>query len=176
MEKITVKQYAELQGVSLQAVYKQMKSKKNQELLEGHIEVIGGRQYLDEEAVKILEAGRQTSPAVTVQEADVERLETLKTENEQLRNQIMLLLQESKSKSEKITELLEKQNENMKLIATGEALRIEVDRLQEEEEQLQRRIDDQEFELRHKNLLIENLREELKNERSKSIWQRLFGR
>lgn len=61
---ITVRDYALKKGVTERAVYKQMKSKKNAERLEGHIKIIDGKQWLDDEAVAILDESKTTAVVI----------------------------------------------------------------------------------------------------------------
>lgn len=62
---ITVRDYALKKGVTERAVYKQMKSKKNAERLNGHIEIRDGKQWLDDEAVVILDESRTTAAVIS---------------------------------------------------------------------------------------------------------------
>lgn len=126
---ITIKEFAELHGKSVQAVYKQIKSKENATLLEGHIftEKINNKsvKMLDDVAVQILNDASKQSIQVIMQNDDRERIEQLETENKTLLIKIASLQEElintqkelSKEKdnvkslqNEKI-ELLEQKNE-----------------------------------------------------------------
>lgn len=85
---VTVKEYAEMRGKSVQSVYKQMKSRENAASLEGHIHVrkVNNKdvKLLDEEAVKVLDDASQKSVQVIMQTDDKERIEQLENENKQL--------------------------------------------------------------------------------------------
>ena len=48
---ITIKEYAESHGVTIQAVYQQMNRKKNKKFIDEHTRKIDGKKYLDQEAV-----------------------------------------------------------------------------------------------------------------------------
>lgn len=75
---ITVKQYAEERGITIQAVHQSMNGKRKKERLEGHVQVIDGVKWLDEEAVAILDEARNKSPIVwerTDSNARIEELE-----------------------------------------------------------------------------------------------------
>ena len=61
---ITVKQYAEERGITIQAVHQSMQGKRKKDRLEGHVTVIDGVKWLDEEAVAILDESRNKSPIV----------------------------------------------------------------------------------------------------------------
>lgn len=85
---MTVKKYAELHGKSVQAVYKQMKSKENAKKLEGHILIrrVGNKdvQVLDEVAISILEEASTKTPQVIIQMEDKEQIAVLQEENKKL--------------------------------------------------------------------------------------------
>lgn len=61
---ITVKQYADERKISIQAVHQSMQGKRKKERLEGHVTVIDGVKWLDDEAVQILDEARNKSPIV----------------------------------------------------------------------------------------------------------------
>lgn len=53
-EWISVKECAELGGISTQSVYKKLNHKNNQENFTGHVRTIMGVKYLDSEAVNLI--------------------------------------------------------------------------------------------------------------------------
>ncbi len=113
---ITVKEYAEQQGKSVQAVYKQMRAKENAALLENHIflQKVGNKtaKVLDDEAVEILNNASRQAPTVVLQNSKDEQIEALKAENEQLAS-------ENKSLLVKVAELQEQllqEKDNVKLL------------------------------------------------------------
>lgn len=113
---ITVKEYAEQQGKSVQAVYKQMRSKENAALLENHIflQKVGNKtaKVLDDEAVEILNNASRLAPTVVLQNGKDEQIEALKAEKEQLAS-------ENKSLLIKVAELQEQliqEKDNVKLL------------------------------------------------------------
>lgn len=85
---ITIKEYAESHGKSVQAVYKQIKSKENSALLDGHIvvEKINNKnvKMLDDVAVQILDDASKQSIQVVLQNEDKETIERLEEENKKL--------------------------------------------------------------------------------------------
>lgn len=85
---ITVKEYAERKGKSVQAVYKQMRAKENAALLENHIflQKVGNKtaKVLDDEAVRILDEASRKIPTVIVQDGKDDIIESLRMENKQL--------------------------------------------------------------------------------------------
>ena len=123
---ITVKEYAERQGKSVQAVYKQMRAKENAALLENHIflQKVGNKtaKVLDDEAVRILDEASRKIPTVVVQDGKEEVIESLRMENKQLLIKIaelqeQLLREKDNVKllqQEKIELLEEKQEQNQR--------------------------------------------------------------
>ena len=109
---ITVKQYAEQVGKTHQSVYKQIKAKKNQERLQGHIIKQDGTTYLDDIAVDILNESRST-PIVVIEQNSSNELEQLKLEKEQMLFKITNLQDQLLTEKDKVIAL---QNEK-KLIA-----------------------------------------------------------
>ena len=144
---ITVKEYAEQKGKSVQSVYKQMKSKENAVALEGHIHVrrVNNRdvKLLDEEAVRVLDEASNHSIQVILETDDKRRIEEMEKQIEVLKDQLLIT-----------------QNQ---LIAE----QAEVKRLQTEKMQLQA----------DKIALLEAKQDEPKKDDSekKSFWKRLFG-
>lgn len=116
---ITVKKYAEQIGKSQQAVYKQLKSKKNQERLEGHVIKENGTTFLDDIAVEILNESRST-PIVVIEQNNSTELEQLKLEKEQMLFKITNLQDQLLNEKDKVIAL---QNEK-KLIADQTANQI----------------------------------------------------
>ena len=85
---LTVHDYAEARGKSMQAVYKQMKGKANAAALEGHVVTrkVRGKnvRMLDAVAVGILDDSARQSPQVILQTDNSERLQQLEDENKRL--------------------------------------------------------------------------------------------
>lgn len=113
---ITVKEYAEQQGKSVQAVYKQMRAKENAALLENHIflQKVGNKtaKVLDDEAVEILNNASRQAPTVVLQNGKDEQIEALKLEKEQLANENKALL----VKVADLQERLLQEKDNVKLL------------------------------------------------------------
>ena len=116
---ITIKQYAEQIGKSQQAVYKQLKSKKNLERLEGHIIKQNGTTLLDEVAINILNESRST-PIVVMENFTSAELDQFKIEREQMLFKITNLQDQLLIEKDKVIAL---QNEK-KLIAEQSADKI----------------------------------------------------
>lgn len=113
---ITVKEYAEQQGKSVQAVYKQMRAKENAALLENHIflQKVGNKtaKVLDDEAVEILNNASRQAPTVVLQNGKDEQIEALKAEKEQLASENKALL----VKVADLQEQLLQEKDNVKLL------------------------------------------------------------
>lgn len=123
---LSVKEYAESRGKSVQSVYKQMKGKENSKELEGHIHE---RKYngkpvkvLDEVAIEVLDNASMQTIQVIEQNNDKEELELLREENKNLLIKVAelqdLLLKEKdivrELKDEKIALLEQKTEEPTK--------------------------------------------------------------
>lgn len=113
---ITIKEYAEQQGKSVQAVYKQIRAKENAVLLENHIflQKVGNKtaKFLDDEAVEILNNASRQAPTVVLQNGKDELIETLQAEKEQLVNENKALL----IKVAELQEQLLQEKDNVKLL------------------------------------------------------------
>lgn len=113
---ITVKEYAEQQGKSVQAVYKQMRAKENAALLENHIflQKVGNKtaKVLDDEAVEILNNASRQAPTIVLQNGKDEQIEALKAENEQLAGENKALLIKVADLQEKLLQ----EKDNVKLL------------------------------------------------------------
>lgn len=113
---ITVKEYAEQQGKSAQAVYKQMRAKENALLLENHIflQKVGNKtaKVLDDEAVEILNNASRQAPTVVLQNGKDEQIAVLKAEKEQLASENKALL----IKVADLQEQLLQEKDNVKLL------------------------------------------------------------
>ena len=111
---ITVKDYAKQRGITIQAVHQSMKSKRKQELLNGHVFVQDGVKWLDEEAVAILDKDRSRSAVVIEREDNSQKIQ-------QLEEQVKQLLVKVASQADTIAELSNWKAEHSLAIATAEA-------------------------------------------------------
>lgn len=129
---ITIKEYAEKSGKSVQAVYKQIKAKENAALLEGHIllKKIGNKntKVLDDEAIRILDQASRQAPTVILQSGKDDMLEKLQAEKEQLANENKALL----IKVAELQEQLLQEKDNVKLLQQEK-----IELLEEKQEQNQ---------------------------------------
>lgn len=84
-----IKDYALNHGVTTQAVYKQISNHKKE--LEGHIIKEKGTRYLDQEAIRILESYRENSPSIVVEQGNKEEMESVRLENQNLKEELLVL-------------------------------------------------------------------------------------
>lgn len=89
---ITVKEYADQNGVTAQSVYKRINSKKLKDRLKGHIVIEYGVKCLDDVAIEILNETKKVSTntlSVVKNKENKEELEKLKEENERLKDELI---------------------------------------------------------------------------------------
>ena len=147
---MTIKEYAESRGKSVQAVYTQIHGKEKADLLEGHIitQKAGNKniKFLDEIAVQILDEASKQAPMVVLQNEDKERIEELTAENEALKAKL------SELQEKMIAELM---NHNAQIMAQNQKV----------------------MELTDKILLLEQSKEQenQEQEQHKTFWRRFFG-
>lgn len=84
----TIKQYAEEQGVSYEAIRKQISTYKDE--LKEHIVIKGRTQYLDDWAVNFLTERRKENPVIIVSQEKADEVEALRQQIEALRTQLLL--------------------------------------------------------------------------------------
>lgn len=92
MDLVTLKQFAESQGITYEAVRRQVI--RYEEKLSGHIFKQNGVQYLDEDAVTFLKERRRSSPIVLQTMDQKEEIDQLKEQIETLRVQLMTVQNE----------------------------------------------------------------------------------
>ncbi len=156
---ITIKEYAEAQGIRTQAVYQQIKRKKNKEFIEKHSEIINGITYLDDEAVEYLQNSRSNAPTVVLQTDDKQQIEHLKRTNEQLLIKITDLQDQLIHEKDEVKQLQDKQ---IGLLTDSTSKERELATIQVKYEELQNK--------------CELLQSELDNEHKKGFWARLFNK
>lgn len=120
---ITVKQYAEERGITIQAVHQSMNGKRKKERLDGHVQVIDGIKWLDEEAVAILDESRNRSPIVWEKADANERIQELEREREAMLIKIA-------AQADKISELAQWKADNALLLAGAEQNKMLLDTAQ----------------------------------------------
>lgn len=109
---VSIKEYADLQGITQQAVYQQLKRKSNKQLLKGHVVQKNGKKYLDEFAVQHLTQQRKTTPSIIIEDSTKAELEELKQELEAVKEERdslkNALMEELKAHNEDIKQLSER--------------------------------------------------------------------
>ena len=113
MELMTIKQYAQSQHVSYEAIRKQI-SACRQELQDHIIRNAGSRtQYLDEYAVEYLTKRRRESPVIVLEQSKDETIADLKEQIDALRVQLMAAQNELLREKDHIIELQEESRKSL---------------------------------------------------------------
>lgn len=131
---ITVKEYAEKNGVTAQSVYKRINSKKLKDRLKGHIVIEYGVKRLDDVAIEILNETKKVSTntlSVVKNKENKEELEKLKEENTRLKDELI-------AKQNKCENVLEQLLIAQKQIADKEKQLLEYQSLEKEKNILDR--------------------------------------
>ena len=158
---ITVKQFADERGISIQAVHQAMNRKKNKEKLEGHVHIVDGAKWLDDEAVAILDESRKKVSVVIQREDSDERVRQLEAENKNLLIKVA-------AQADKIATLSEWKSDNAMLIATADLTKKALADATEQLDQVPERIREVETKLtEHYQEEIERLMNELNEERNR---------
>ena len=111
MELMTIKQYAQSQHISYEAVRKQVASYKHE--LQDHIIRKGRTQYLDEYAVEYLSKRRRESPVIVMEQSKDETIADLKEQIDALRDQLMAAQNELLREKDHIIELQEESRKSL---------------------------------------------------------------
>lgn len=136
----TIKEYAATVGKSHQAVYKQLKTKKNEERLKGHVWQQNGTTYLDDVAVEILNESRKVTQVKQDQQLKSEN-ERMIREIDELKNKIISLQDEVKVKTEQMASLAIENKEKTLLLEQKEDQTSRVDALVLENAELKAKIE-----------------------------------
>lgn len=185
--RVSVKEYAAARGISIQAVHKSMAGKRKSERLQGHVEIIDGVKWLDEEAVRILDESRSKAPVVILEDSRTEEMEALRNRIRELEERIEhkdILYERLQERLDRREMALE--DANRKLMAIEDKHQAEINEATEaaesrKEEELtamhSKEVED--IQKQHQDELQavrEEYEKELKEERSKTIWRRLIDR
>ena len=111
---ITVKQYAEDRNITIQAVHQSMKGKRKKGLLEGHVHLVDGIKWLDDEAVAILDKDRKKPPVIYERENANATIEQLRQDREVLLAKVAAL---SEWKAENAIAIAEANQTQLRLTA-----------------------------------------------------------
>ena len=179
MNVITIRDYARQHGVSYEAVRKQVVQYRKE--LNDHIIMQGRKQYLDDEAVRILDDHRKKSAVSVVVEDRSVRIQELEEENKHLmaeiarlqaegnacRDQIIQLLTEKQSYLEdkgRISLMLEQHEQQERELKTAlkelSESRERAAQMQAEKEAMNRKIEEQEAEKSNMQDRLESSAEE----------------
>ena len=138
VELMTIKQYAESQNVTYEAVRKQIVGYGEE--LKDHIVRKGRTQYLDEWAVEFLTKRRRENPIILLSQDKDEAIELLKSQVETLRVQLMTAQNELLKEKDRIIELQDEAKKTIEDRARYTALlednKAKEERLKEAESQI----------------------------------------
>lgn len=130
---ITVKQFAEERGITIQAVHQSMQGKRKKDRLEGHVQVIDGIKWLDDDAVAILDEARNKAPIVWERSDANARIEELE-KNEKV------MLAKIAAQADRIAELAQWKADNALAIAAATQTQLLLDSTRAELEQASREV------------------------------------
>ena len=140
MELVTIKQFADSQGISYEAVRKQLH--KYSEELSGHVIPKDRTRYLDEVAVKFLQERRRESPIILQNMDQGEEISRLMDQVESLRAQLVSAQNKLLESQERIISLQDEAQKALEDRARYTALlednETQKKKLQETEDQLRR--------------------------------------
>lgn len=126
---ITIKDYAKQQGVSYEAIRKQIK--RYEKDLEGHLVKQNRFLMLDDEAVRFLDTKRAENPVIIYEQNKDEALEQLRKENKNLLIQMNMVQDEMKQVQQKLITQMQQNH----LLTTEKMNYLEYKSLAEQKEQ-----------------------------------------
>ena len=141
----TVAEIAKQRNVTERAIYKQIKN--HSEELEGHIQKIGGKQWLDDYACKLLEEASGSSAPVIVEEIQEQEVEELKKEIARLQAEREEDQRALREMALSMSKILEQYNEGMKLVSESQLYIEQRDNVKRELERVQKECEDKDQEL-----------------------------
>lgn len=179
---MTIKQYAESQNVTYEAVRKQIVGYGEE--LKDHIVRKGRTQYLDEWAVEFLTKRRRENPIILLSQDKDEAIELLKSQVETLRVQLMTAQNELLKEKDRIIELQDEAKKTIEDRARYTALlednKAKEEKLKEAESQI-RTIQTEADDLRKKSEEDQKTIEDLQKQRdeaqteAQSFTRSIFG-
>lgn len=190
---VSIKDYANQRGKTVQAVYQQMKRKENVNALAGHVHVkrVGNKdvKFLDEVAVSLLDEASHSTPIVIQQDDLKNALEQTSQDLELAQKkllyqegQIQTLKELLADRERELRQLAEPERQISSLTAENGVLRADVELLSEtlEKERIASQKLSGELSGENKKLEDENhlLKNELEAEKNRKLTfvERLFGR
>lgn len=168
----TVKEYAEMKGVSHQAVYKMLQVHKDE--LEDYIIKRGRTRFLTDDAIAILEKYRESNPVIVDQVHSRERIEELENTIKQMLVRENELQREIAANNKELREMAELRATQAKLIAEAEANVFLLEERTEELEQTRRENANLKAQLSMAEEEKEQIQEQLHLEKNKTWLQKLF--
>lgn len=164
MKVLTLKQYAEEQKITYEAVRKQVV--RYSEELSGHVIRKNRTQYLDEFAVNFLSERRRESPVVLVTQDQGERIEELTNQLEHLKSKLMEVQTELLKAQDRIISLQDEAKSMIEAKAKYQGL-LEAHTAQSEKLQAaEERVEASRVELAAVKAEIEELRSNSENEKA----------
>lgn len=125
---ISVKEYAKSRGKTVQAVYQQLKSKENADLLTGHIAThrVGNKmvKFLDDVAVQILDEASSSAPIVIVEDSLKTLLKETTEKLEKSEKQVVY----QDGQIQLLKELLQEQDKKILALSQAEDIRNQLDK------------------------------------------------
>ena len=165
---ISIKEYAQKNNVTYEAVRKQIKTYEIE--LKPHIHTEGRTRYIDVEGEAFLDEKRAKSPIIILENDKQHQYEVVKEENEALKIKLMQLQDQIIGRDDKIMELSDK----VMLLVEGPA------ELKEKEKNLEKEIKELSKEKEAQKLQFQKEKEELlkqlEEEKSKTWWEKLRGK
>lgn len=169
MKLMTIKQYAESQNVTYEAVRKQIVGYGEE--LKDHIVRKGRTQYLDEWAVEFLTKRRRENPIILLSQDKDEEIELLKRQVETLQVQLMTAQSELLKEKDRIIELQDEAKKTLedraRYTVLLEADKAKEEKLKEAEDQI-RTIQKEADDLRKKSEEDQKTIEDLQKERDEA--------
>lgn len=166
MDIISIKQFAEEQNVSYEAIRKQIV--RYSEDLKEHIIRKNRTQYLDEWAIDFLKKKRRENPVILLNQDKDEEIDFLKSQIESLKNQLMSAQNELLTEKDKVIALQAEANKAIETKAKNEFL---LEDNKEKEEKLRQsaiREADLSRQLGEKNLQLQSAQSEAENFKKQS--------
>lgn len=166
MDIISIKQFAEEQNVSYEAIRKQIV--RYSEDLKEHIIRKNRTQYLDEWAIDFLKKKRRENPVILLNQDKDEEIDFLKSQIESLKNQLMSAQNELLTEKDKVIALQAEANKAIETKAKNEFL-LEDNKAKEEKlRQSAIREADLSRQLGEKNLQLQSAQSEAENFKKQS--------
>lgn len=193
----TVKEYAAEVGKTEEAVYKQLKAKKNKPKLEDHVIKINGVIHLDDVAVEILNESRNVTQVKQDKQLKSENGRMIK-EIDDLKNKIIMLQMKLQTQTEQMAALMIDNKEKTLLLEQKEDQSNQIEELKKDKQVLQNEKEEQKQQIEELQQEKKELQEEMNqlkatndqlsakvasqsvseshNETKKGFFARLFGK